>query len=46
MYIQVLGILVRVVIEDINDTDGNSGKLLEPKMRELFGRITAKVCPV
>ncbi|KAL4238173.1 Tetratricopeptide repeat domain 27 [Mactra antiquata] len=40
---QILGILVRVVNEDIKDADGNSGKLIEPKLRELFGRVTAKV---
>lgn len=40
---QVLGILVRAVVEKIPDAHGVTADSVEPKLRELFGRITARV---
>lgn len=40
---QVLGVLVRAVTEKIPDADGQPAQHIEPKLRELFGRVTAKV---
>lgn len=39
----MLGILVRAVREKIPDASGEPGNHVEHKLRELFGRITAKV---
>lgn len=44
--LQVLGILVRAVIEKIPDSSGEPDEHIEHKLRELFGRITSKVWPV
>ena len=43
-YPQVLAVLVRAVVEGITDSEGQSAARLRPKVLELFGRITSKVC--
>ncbi|CAC5405698.1 Tetratricopeptide repeat protein 27 [Mytilus coruscus] len=40
---EVLGVLVRVVVEDIPDCNGKPGTSFKQKLQELFGRITSKV---
>ncbi|CAG2193435.1 Tetratricopeptide repeat protein 27 [Mytilus edulis] len=40
---EVLGVLVRVVVEDISDCNGKPGTSFKQKLQELFGRITSKV---
>lgn len=39
--VQVLNILSRAIIDDINDAEGNSSRIILSKALELFGRITA-----
>ena len=43
MLLQILGILVRAVTENLPDAQGNPTQVLEPKLRELFGRVTSRV---
>ncbi|KAJ8722438.1 hypothetical protein PYW07_003618 [Mythimna separata] len=39
--VEVLGLLVRAVIQDSKDADGNSAARLRKRVLELFGRITS-----
>ncbi|XP_071507585.1 tetratricopeptide repeat protein 27-like [Diadema antillarum] len=39
----VLGVMVRVVMEDVMDNTGRPGSVLKPKLVELFGRLTSQV---
>lgn len=41
--LQVLGILVRAVNENLDNAEGEPSAHLRPKMLELFGRLTSKV---
>lgn len=40
---EILGILVRAVNENLPDAQGNPAKRIEPKLCELFGRVTSRV---
>ncbi|XP_043475908.1 tetratricopeptide repeat protein 27 [Leptopilina heterotoma] len=39
--VQILNILSRAIIDDINDAEGNSSRIILSKALELFGRITS-----
>lgn len=41
--VQVLVILSKAIIDDINDAEGNSSRKILPKALELFGRITSSI---
>ncbi|XP_076685690.1 tetratricopeptide repeat protein 27-like [Andrena cerasifolii] len=41
--VQVLDILTRAILNNINDSDGNPAQRLLPKTLELFGRISSSV---
>lgn len=41
--VQVLDILTRAILNDINDSDGNPARRLLPRTLELFGRISSSV---
>jgi len=41
--LQALSVLVRAVVENIADADGEPAFRLRPKLLELFGHITSKV---
>lgn len=41
--IQILDILTKAILNNINDSNGNSAQKLLPKVLELFGRITSFV---